>query len=376
MSSTAGKLVTSRSELELDHPNIEDYLPSGSSINEPRGKLRLRDLLDISPTLTEAAGAIVDDSFTRCFKSNPPEPWNWNIYLFPLWCCGVVVRYCLLFPLRCITLAFGWFIFLSTFIPVHSLLKGQDRLRKKIERVLVEMICSFFVASWTGVVRYHGPRPSIRPKQVYVANHTSMIDFIVLEQMTAFAVIMQKHPGWVGLLQSTILESVGCIWFNRSEAKDREIVARKLRNHVQGTDNNPLLIFPEGTCVNNNYTVMFKKGAFELDCTVCPIAIKYNKIFVDAFWNSRKQSFTMHLLQLMTSWAVVCEVWYLEPQTIRPGETAIEFAERVRDMISHRAGLKKVPWDGYLKYSRPSSKLSERKQQSFAESILARLEEK
>lgn len=25
-----------------------------------------------------------------------------------------------------------------------------------------------------------------------------MIDFVVLEQMTAFAVIMQKHPGWVG----------------------------------------------------------------------------------------------------------------------------------------------------------------------------------
>lgn len=33
-----------------------------------------------------------------------------------------------------------------------------------------------------------------------MANHTSMIDFIILEQMTAFAVIMQKHPGWVGKL--------------------------------------------------------------------------------------------------------------------------------------------------------------------------------
>lgn len=32
---------------------------------------------------------------------------------------------------------------------------------------------------------------------------------------------------YAGLLQSTILESVGCIWFNRSEAKDREIVAKK-----------------------------------------------------------------------------------------------------------------------------------------------------
>lgn len=42
--------------------------------------------------------------------------------------------------------------------------------------------------------------------QVFVANHTSMIDFIILEQMTAFAVIMQKHPGWVG--QSYFLYSV------------------------------------------------------------------------------------------------------------------------------------------------------------------------
>ncbi|KAK8617767.1 hypothetical protein V6N13_080673 [Hibiscus sabdariffa] len=363
MSSSEAKLKPSSSELDLDRPNIEDYLPSGASIHEPHGKLRLRDLLDISPILTEAAGAIVDDSFTRCFKSNPPEPWNWNVYLFPLWCSGVVFRYLILFPVRALVLTIGWIIFLSFFIPVHFLLKGNDSLRKKWERVLVELICSFFVASWTGVVKYHGPRPSMRPKQVFVANHTSMIDFIILEQMTAFAVIMQKHPGWVGLLQSTILESVGCIWFNRSEAKDREIVAKKLREHSQGADNNPLLIFPEGTCVNNQYSVMFKKGAFELGCTVCPVAIKYNKIFVDAFWNSRKQSFTVHLLQLMTSWAVVCDVWYLEPQNLRPGETAIEFAERVRDIISVRAGLKKVPWDGYLKYSRPSPKHRERKKE-------------
>jgi hypothetical protein len=33
-------------------------------------------------------------------------------------------------------------------------------------------------------------------------------------------------------------------------------------------------------------------------------------------------------MHLMTSWAVVCDVWYLEPQTLHPGETHIEFAER------------------------------------------------
>lgn len=34
---------------------------------------------------------------------------------------------------------------------------------------------------------------------------------------------------------------------------------------------------------------------------------------------------------------------------------------RVRDMIARRAGIKKVPWDGYLKYFRPSPKLTEKR---------------
>ena len=36
----------------------------------------------------------------------------------------------------------------------------------------------------------------------------------------------------------------------------------------------------------------------------------------------------MYLLHLMTQWAVVADVWFLEPQFIQPNETAIEFAER------------------------------------------------
>uniref|UniRef100_A0A0E0CJZ8 Phospholipid/glycerol acyltransferase domain-containing protein n=1 Tax=Oryza meridionalis TaxID=40149 RepID=A0A0E0CJZ8_9ORYZ len=92
-----------------------------------------------------------------------------------------------------------------------------------------------------------------------------------------------------------------------------------LQEHVQLPDNNLLLIFLEGTCVNNRYTVMFKKAAFELGCIVCPITIKYNKEFTDTFWD-------IELFRLMTSWGVVCDVWFLDPQQIMPGETAIELA--------------------------------------------------
>ncbi|KAM2024172.1 hypothetical protein ACFX1T_016896 [Malus domestica] len=96
------------------------------------------------------------------------------------------------------------------------------------------------------------------------------------------------NPQHRTFLQSTILESVGCVWFNRSEAKDREIVTKKLRDHVLGADNNPLLIFPEGTCVNNHYTVMFKKGAFEIGCSVCPVAIKVQQNFRRCFVEQQK----------------------------------------------------------------------------------------
>jgi len=35
-----------------------------------------------------------------------------------------------------------------------------------------------------------------------------------------------------------------------------------------------------GTCVNNEYVVQFKKGAFEMGAVVCPIAIKYKYVCV------------------------------------------------------------------------------------------------
>lgn len=87
------------------------------------------------------------------------------------------------------------------------------------------------------------------------------------------------------------------LFFVVLQVKDRKLVGERMKAHVAAADTTPLLIFPEGTCVNNEYCVMFKRGAFDLGCTVCPIAIKYNKIFVDAFWNSRRQSFTAHLVR-------------------------------------------------------------------------------
>ena len=134
----------------------------------------------------------------------------------------------------------------------------------------------------------------------------------------------------------------------------------------------PLLVFPEGTCVNNEYVVMFKQGAFQLGKSVVPVAIKYNKVFVDAYWNSRTTSYPRHLFRLMTAWALVAEVSYLDPQYRLPGESAINFAARVKEMIAKEAGMGSVPWNGMLKYYKPRPEYKSNRQRIYAKMLKKR----
>lgn len=80
-----------------------------------------------------------------------------------------------------------------------------------------------------------------------------------------------------------------------------------------------------------------------------------------------------HILNLWTSWAVVADVWYLEPQTIRPDESPAEFANRVKALIAHKAGLIDVQWDGYLKYLQPNESFVDEKQKLFADRLSEKL---
>ena len=50
----------------------------------------------------------------------------------------------------------------------------------------------------------------------------------------------------------------------------------RLKVHVDDPDKLPILIFPEGTCINNTSVMQFKKGSFEVGSVLCvyPVAIK------------------------------------------------------------------------------------------------------
>ena len=120
-------------------------------------------------------------------------------------------------------------------------------------------------------------------------------------------------------------------------------------------------------------TLQFKKSVFELNVPINPIAIKYNKVFVDGYWNSRNESYAAHLFRIMTSWAMVVDVWFMDPVDRSPGETGADFARRVQRMVAARAGLKAVEWDGYIKYWRPSEKFIKERQAALADELCGAL---
>lgn len=55
----------------------------------------------------------------------------------------------------------------------------------------------------------------------------------------------------------------------------------------------------------------------------------------------------------MTSWAIVADVWFMEPMRKKPDETSMEYANRVRSIIANRGGMVELQWDGMLKRGTP-----------------------
>lgn len=325
--------------------------------------------------VTEAMEDVVEDEFSRCFKRTPVPSWNWNVYLFIPWIFGVCLRYGILLPLRVLCLLTGSVLFALALLMTRWLYRRQAERRHELERKLIVLYSACWIMSMSGVIAYHGTRPRMRPHSIYVANHSSLIDLIVLQQLCPFATVGQAHGGVVGFLQNRVLACLGCIWFSRDDLRDRQLVRKRIEEHLQKPNVPPLLIFPEGTCVNNEYCLMFKKGAFEMkDAVIYPVAIKYNKLFADAFWNSMEESFLWHLFRIWTSWALVADVFFLEPMKQQEHESATEFAARVKRAICAAAGLKPVEIDGYYKRMQVSDKYVRARQKQVAQALVSAIE--
>ncbi|XP_078094613.1 glycerol-3-phosphate acyltransferase 4 [Mustelus asterias] len=343
------------------------------------------EMSDIFYFCRKGVETIVDDEVTKRFSAEELESWNLmtrtnnnfqyiSLRLTILWGLGVFVRYCFLLPLR-VTLAItGISLLVIGTTMVGYLPNGwlKDFLSKHIH-LMCYRIC---VRALTAIIHYHDrcvihclsiPEPGIMAfiSQLSIGPNSSNgpCDCV-------FQQVGQIHGGLMGVIQRAMVKACPHIWFERSEVKDRNLVARRLSEHVRDQAKLPILIFPEGTCINNTSVMMFKKGSFEIGATVYPVAIKYDPRFGEAFWNSSKYGMVNYLLRMMTSWAIVCSVWYLPPMTREEDEDAVQFANRVKAAIARQGGLVDLLWDGGLKRQKVKDTYKEEQQKLYSKMIV------
>ncbi|RZF46584.1 hypothetical protein LSTR_LSTR002916 [Laodelphax striatellus] len=332
------------------------------------------DLSDCLYLVKTGVEAIIEDQVTSRFEAEELKSWNlmtrtnhnhefisWRLTF--IWLFGFAMRYFFLLPLRILICFFGvmWLTLCTALVGYMP----DSAFKRWLNRRVNIMCFGVLSSALSAVINYHNLEN--RPKRgICVANHTSPIDVLVLMCDNCYSLIGQSHGGFLGMLQRALARASPHIWFERSEVKDREAVAKRLKHHVSDPNNPPILIFPEGTCINNTSVMQFKKGSFEVGGVIYPVAIKYDVRFGDAFWNSSRYSMVQYLYMMMSSWAIVCDVWYLPPMYQEPDENAIDFANRVKRVIAKQGGLVDLMWDGQLKRMKPKKEWKEKQQEEFS----------
>ncbi|KAF4074762.1 hypothetical protein AMELA_G00243080 [Ameiurus melas] len=323
--------------------------------------------------------SIVEDEVTQRFSSEELVSWNLltrtnnnfqyiSLRLTVLWGVGVIIRYGILLPLRIMLACIGlsWLVIGTTIVGFLPNCRIKDWLSELVH-VMCYRICA---RGLSATIHYHNRENKPRKGGICVANHTSPIDVVILANDGGYAMVGQVHGGLMGVVQRAMVRACPHIWFERAEMKDRHLVTQRLRDHVNNKNKLPILIFPEGTCINNTSVMMFKKGSFEIGGTIYPVAIKYDPRFGDAFWNSGKYSMVSYLLRMMTSWAIVCNVWYLPPVTQQEGEDAVKFANRVKALIARQGGLVDLSWDGGLKRDKVKDTFKQEQQKMYSNMVV------
>ncbi|XP_061782931.1 glycerol-3-phosphate acyltransferase 4 isoform X2 [Nerophis lumbriciformis] len=332
-------------------------------------------MADVLHFCRRGAECIVDDDVTKRFSAQELDTWNLltrsssnfhniSMRLGVLWGVGVLLRYGVLLPLR-LTVAVTGIQLLFLFTAIVACLPNRDLrvyLTEKVHRVCYHLCAR----SISAIITYHNRENKPKSGGICVANHTTPIDVIILANDGCYSLVGQLHGGLMGMIQKAMVRSSPHIWFDRAQMKDRHLVAKRLGEHVADKTKQPILIFPEGTCINNTSVMMFKKGSFEIGCTVHPVAIKYDPRFGDAFWNSSKFGLVNYLLRMMSSWAIVCSVWYLPPMNRQEEEDAVQFANRVKAAIAAQGGLVDLIWDGALKRAKVKETLREEQQKLYS----------
>jgi len=187
---------------------------------------------------------------------------------------------------------------------------------------------------------------------VLVANHTTFMDALIIGSR-----VLPIAVGKAGIVRipliGPVLASLNPILVPRTPEEKAalppvmEQLVAKARSGVEGHPGPrlpPVMVFPEGTTVNQRHVIAFQRGAFVPAVPVMPIAMEYPFCALDVAQPPHVPNYVVFLRQLCTLWNRV-RVTYLPVYTPSAAERADPklFAEGVRGTLALRLGRSLAP---------------------------------
>ncbi|KAI1709805.1 acyltransferase domain-containing protein [Ditylenchus destructor] len=257
------------------------------------------------------------------------------------------IRWFVLFPVR-LALMLTSFVFLAVCCILACVIDFSGNTKTKIALIY----CRLFNAGSGLIANYHNPENRPTRPGVAVANHLSPNDIQIIcadvnpKQNYIYSVTGQKHQGIIWTIERLVERLCPSIWLERASADERRAFTKAVLHEARTSG--PVLIFPEGYCTNNTKVLQFRRAVFEEDVNIHPIAVRQDARFGDSYWS--EDQFFHYLLRVLTSWAIVYDVYYLPVQRRYRHEDATEFARRVQCLIAEAADCAPAGYDGGVFY--------------------------
>jgi len=118
-------------------------------------------------------------------------------------------------------------------------------------------------------------RYSPREEKVFICNHTSYMDFMIIARfIDTFFLASDFVNG--SIIGSTITKIIPTMIFSRGKSNN---VVDKMKKFIK--KNNSICLFPEGVMSHPDTIIKFRTGAFHIGAPIYPIVLKYENIKSD-----------------------------------------------------------------------------------------------
>ena len=269
------------------------------------------------------------EPFIDTMNYNTPYAYFKYVFMFPI----VLLRMSLLGCTVC-----GFYCF--SFINKEKYKKTVDTLLIIISKIIL-FIFGFYNVK---VKNTNYIKDALDKKAIIIFNHVTIIDtFFIWAKICLTSPLM--HIKWYMYFYrlSKFVDAIPVDVDNKNASNSNKI--------FEFTDNNfktnkLIAIAPEGVITNGYSLIQFRTGAFITDKPVLPIILKFPNKYINVSWSQNYSTFFVvyNMFSQLYNNAVI-EV--LPLQYKNPDETAREFADRVRDVMSEASGLSKSNVYGY-----------------------------